>query len=249
MHLLERASCALALLIATALPLATRAEEALTFAASDDWLPYSSAQAPEGGLLVKISRAALRAAGRDSHYVFPPWNRAIEEARAGAVTGIVGAWHSAEREKDFLYSAPIIKNDIVFFAFADRPIRYQKLADLQPYRIGAVRGNSFIRTLQQAHLRLDLATSQDENLRKFINRRFDILVDERRATELAIRTRFPGLENQIVALQPPLETNYLYLIVSKRANHAEQIVTDFNKGLATIEKDGTLKKIYRESGF
>ena len=39
------------------------------------------------------------------------------------------------------------------------------------------------------------------------------------------------------------------LIVSKKANHAEQIVADFNKGLAIIEKDGTLKRIYRESGF
>ncbi len=246
MRLIVRTICLWGLLIAAT---SVWARSPLCFAASDDWLPYSSFSAPGGGLLVRIARAAFAAQGQDSSYVFPPWNRALTEARAGVLTGIVGAWYSEERERDFLYSQPIYKNEIVFIAFANQHIEYRQPADLRPYKIGAVRGNSFVTTLQSANLQVDLAKDMDENLRKFVRGRVKLIVDEKLSTEFAIAEKFPSIKQNVVFLQPPLETNYLYLIVSKEISDAAQIIADFNKGLAKIEQNGTLRRIYQDSGF
>jgi ABC-type amino acid transport substrate-binding protein len=56
--------------------------------------------------------------------------------------GILGDWYSEEQAKDFLYSDPIMKTKIVFFALADRGIKYDKSGNLSGLTIGVVRGNS-----------------------------------------------------------------------------------------------------------
>jgi len=221
----------------------------LSLGAPEDWMPYSSSKAQNGGMLVMIAKAAFSAAGYGSTYEFPPWARVMSDAANGTLSGVIGAWYSAEREKDFLYSNPIMKNEIVFFAYTSQNIKFKELKDLAPYTIGAVRGNEFIDTLTKAGLKVDLATDGQSNMEKFAAKRFDILVDEKLATQAIINSSFPNIKDQIQILQPPLESNNLYLIVSKKLGNANDLITAFNKGLDIIGKDGTLTKIYSSSGF
>ena len=117
------------LLVVAACSMAGQSGRTYSLTASDDWMPYSSSKDPNGGILVMIAKAAFGASGRDAAVTLLPWNRALEEARAGSQMGIIGAWYSEERAKDFLYSDPIMKNEIALFVFSDRGIRYDKLEE------------------------------------------------------------------------------------------------------------------------
>ena len=52
--------------------------------------------------------------------------------------------------------------------------------------------------------------------------------------------------NQMVFIQPPLQRNALYLLVSRAIPDGQQLVDDFNKGLAEIAADGTLDNLLAE---
>jgi polar amino acid transport system substrate-binding protein len=225
------------------------AAQTYTFTSSDDWVPYSSSQDPKGGILVQIAKAAFRASGHEIDVALLPWARAVREAQLGLRTGVIGDWYSKEREKDFLYSDPIMENDIVFFAFSDRGVSYRKLEDLKAYKIGAVRDNAFIEKLIKAGLTIDYATDFKLNLKKLIGGRIDLLADEKLSTLRLLKESYPSYADRIVTLQPPIEVNYLYLLVSKKTDRASAIVTEFNEGLKVILSDGTMKKILDAYGY
>lgn len=242
-----RATAAVLMACLIASPLA--AAEPYTFTSSDNWAPYSSNEDPNNGILVQIVTAAFRASGREIDVEFVPWARAVREAQIGLRTGVIGDWYSKEREMDFIYSDPIMHNDIVFFAFSDRGISYRKLKDLRAYKVGVVIGNSFIETLTKEGLAIDYAKDFDINLKKLIIGRIDLIADEKLSTLRLLKESYPSYADTIVPLQQPIETNYLYLLVSRKTDRASAIVAEFNTGLKAIIRDGTMKKILDAYGY
>jgi polar amino acid transport system substrate-binding protein len=238
----------LALLCIAAWSIAGQGRPTYLLTASDDWMPYSSAKDPNGGILVMIAKAAFDASGKDTTVTLLPWARALEDAREGSQMGIIGAWYSEDRAKDFLYSDPIITNEIVFFALVDRGIKHDELKDLSPFNIGVVRGNSFIDRLMRAGLTLDYANDFETNLKKLVGARIDILADEKLATIRLIDAKYPNFKERIEILRPPLESNDLFFIVSKKVKDAKLIVADFNSGLRLISANGAMRRILAAYG-
>ena len=95
---------------------------------------------------------------------------------------------------------------------------------------------------------MDYASDFETNFKKLIGGRIDILVDEKLATIRLIAAEYPNFKERIIVLQPPLESDGLYLIVPKKIKDARGIIADFNTGLKLISKNGTMQRILEAYG-
>ena len=54
-------------------------------------------------------------------------------------------------------------------------------------------------------------------------------------------------DSLLEVLNPPLQTNKIYIMFNKVPDN-KKLISDFNKGLEIIKKDGTMTKILKEFG-
>jgi polar amino acid transport system substrate-binding protein len=76
--------------------------------ATAEFLPYIDAQAPEGGYYPALVRRVLAHHGARAEFVDRPWARAHDETRRGRFDGSFPYRRSAARERDFLFSDPLL---------------------------------------------------------------------------------------------------------------------------------------------
>lgn len=216
----------------------------------ENWEPYYSETLPNGGVAVEIVRRAFERSGYALELKWLPWARAFNRAKEGEYDGVLGAWYTEGRTQFFTYTQPFLTTELVFFKRKGEPIRYTTLQDLKPYTIGVARDSGPYELLKaEFEQNLDIATSADLNIQKLMGKRFDLLVDEKLNVLYIINTQFPEWRDALEILDPPLQTNQLYVIISKQRKDPQTIVDAFNHGLKEMQKDGTFEAILKEYNF
>jgi polar amino acid transport system substrate-binding protein len=117
-----------------------------------------------------------------------PWTRAYDRALRQSDAVLYSLVRTPERESQFRWVGPISPRRIVLYRWADRnDIALKNLDDARPYRIGTTlesaatkllekSGFAAIPALDAAGGGLELGVNDETNMRKFIARRFDLLV-------------------------------------------------------------------------
>lgn len=148
----RRASALLALAVAVAPACAGAASatapeaalpevRALVFA-SDEWCPYVCFESTREGFLVDLVRALYESPGRPVEVRRMSWERAITEAEAGRVDGVLGAAPGESRR--LVYPTRAASADPVAFALRrDDPWTFEGPATLAQRRIGVAEGYRF----------------------------------------------------------------------------------------------------------
>ena len=98
--------------------------------------PLTTGKTWNRGNIVEIIREALKRVGYELETVWLPWKRAQVEAARGGYDGLGASYYSEERANKFAYSDPIATTEVVFFKRTEDDIKYSKLEDLKPYKIG-----------------------------------------------------------------------------------------------------------------
>lgn len=220
---------------------------ALLFAAgghaADKTVDFVTDSEKKGGFLVEVTRAAFERVGYHISVEYLPWARALNNVLTGHAEAILGIYHSEERAGKLQYTHSIGASELLFFKLATTPIQYRKLQDLQPYRIGTINGAAYPAEFEAAqYLKKEPEKSYQTNLKKLQAGRIDLMLEKRRVVEQAL-TEYPDMQRKVVALQPPLATRQFFNAFSREMPNYHQKVEDFNRGLALISKDGTLRKI------
>lgn len=215
-----------------------------------DWPPYLSPDLPHAGLASRIVTAAFAEQHITVEYGFFPWARAYQLAKKGAWDGSLLWLKSPEREKDFYFSMPVIKSDYVFFYRKDMPFDWQTLADVRPYRIGVSDGYDygarFKKMQQQGLLTFDTASSDLTNLRKLAAGRID-LFPVTRIVGLSLLRQLSVEEAQRLTFHPrKLQVQTMHLILNRKQARNQQLIAEFNQGLATLRARGDLQRFEHE---
>ena len=101
--------------------------------------PFYGPQYKGGGVYAEITTEAFKREGITVEIDFVPWRRALQLARAGKYDGVLGAYHSEKRAKDFLFSDPVLPVEIGFIALKTFPLEnYSNLKELGGYRVGSI---------------------------------------------------------------------------------------------------------------
>lgn len=209
-----------------------------------EWAPHYGSELPEKGLTTAIVKAAFKTEGHRSDVDFIPWERALKEVEEGKSDVVMGAYHSEEREKSYIFSDPIYFLELGLIA---RPglgmSRYNSLRDLTPYSIGISRGFANSEEFDAAnYLDKQAATFPNLNIRKLFRGRIDMAVMNFDLFRYEAKKEGFCISD-VEFMEPPLETHGLYLMASRQILDGEKIIRDFNRGLNKIRKSGEFDRI------
>ena len=126
------------------------------------------------------------------------------------------------------------------------------LKTLDKYNIGVGTGYSTSDEFDEADYLNKISVSTTPQLLKMLwLKRIDLVVggleySKYYLDEIDKDIKFKGIKDDIIIMNPTLKERDTYLIISKKANKAEQKHKDFNIGMMKIMQDGRYKKNHRE---
>jgi ABC-type amino acid transport substrate-binding protein len=238
------------LLMAALLPPVTARAELRVTAVAEPWQPYMGPDLPQQGFLVELTQEALARSGYKLDVKFVPWARALLLVKTGEATALLGAYHTSEREEFLAFSDPVTSVQDVLFARKDSAISYRSLEDLEKYKICVVRGAAHGKEFDEARmLHKEQVSNREMCIKMLMAARVDLIVGPEDVTTYILRTSYPDYYPQITALQPPVQTNALYVGFSRNVPDYPLLVAAFNDGLRKLRDDGTLARLAKKHGI
>jgi len=214
------------------------------------WAPFYGPDLKGQGFITAVTQAAFEEAGHDAQIEFVPWARAMLETKQGDRDLLMGAYYSAERADTYAFSDVIYETKVGLVALRDLGVeRFDSLRDLTDYTIGYGRGWATTEEFDNAdYLDKEAAKNNVLNVRKLYEGRIDMIAMNFDRFNQIVREE--GLDPQrAVFLEPALKTSGLYLMVSEAIDDTEQLVADFNQGIAALRESGRYQEILQRYGL
>lgn len=238
-------------LLACALALPLQADEAASTIrlTNGHWPPYMENTPPHFGVISHIVTLAFAKEDIPVSYGFFPWSRARLLAEKGLWDGSV-AWTCRRKLlRHFHFSDPIVAHNYALFHRTSMDFDWDDVKDLESYRIGLTQdynyGEEFEEAVAAGTISADVTTSDESNFRKLAAGRIDLFPMEP-AVGMGMLKEL-GLSDKITFHTTPLQSDYLYLILSKRMPESERYLEKFNEGLSELRASGRLEDLITTS--
>jgi ABC-type amino acid transport substrate-binding protein len=252
------------------------AEQKAVTLATLEWEPYVGSEMSYNGLTAEIVTAAFKKAGYTVDFKFQRWTEGMAAAREGKVDGIFPAYADKSRKADFIYSDKLLDSPLGLYKKSAKTLPggpgawgelYEKgpdiaypvdpridqtdaLKGLKDFTFGVVADYVNTPEFDAADFLTKVeADSDEENLKNLFEGKVDLVVIDRYVAKSILVKKFPWQLGEFDFMEPPLEKKPLFVIFSKQAKGHEQLLKDFNAGLALVKADGLLKEILRKYGF
>lgn len=213
------------------------------------WPPYMENTPPHFGVISRIVTLAFAKHDTPVTYGFFPWSRARMLAARGVWDGSVAWTCRPEMLKQFHFSDPIVAHNYVLFHRTSTDFDWDNVKDLESYRIGLTQdynyGEEFEEAVAAGTISADVTTSDQANLRKLAAGRIDLFPMEP-AVGMGMLKKL-NLSDKITFHTTPLQSDYLYLILSRRVPDSERYLEAFNEGLNELRESGRLEELITTS--
>jgi len=179
---------------------------------------------------------------------FYPFPRALQYIKEGDSDIIFTFYYKKEREQFAEYSREsLIDQTISLFVHKDSPIVFDgDLSKLDQYEFGLVRfsyGKVFDEAVRNRLItKTDYVSEMENNMEKFLKRRFDILPSDRWVALYYYSKIAPKGRSQLKELNTPVQTFPAYIGFSK-ANNLTSVRNRADDILREMKKDGSYQKI------
>ena len=217
--------------------------------AASDWAPYTSNKLSGGGFLTEICTTALERAGYQCEVDFIPWKRAVKMTKKGKYHCLIGASYTEERTGYFLYPDYSWETSVHFFAKKGHKLKYRKIEDLCFKTMGILMGSFYVDKFKKYKcLNIETVPTVQQNMRKLAAGRVDIFIDTDDSVQHYVANELKSLAGKIEPLLPPLETDKIYLVISKQVLDNQAVQRNFDAGIRQIKYDGTYDEILKKHG-
>lgn len=210
-----------------------------------EYAPYTSEKLPFGGITTQIVTAAFGEMKQEVAVEFIPWNRAMNYLKSGSVSGSFPWAKNAEREKDVLYSDVIHKYRIL--SFVKKGSGLEKNFNPTGKTLCLPSGwdlTGIEKELTKYKMTLERPVSMESCVLMLALGRVDLVVMNEHVGYDLIKKLYPkktpvvGLDNAIFG-----KSLNLYFLVPKKYPNGKKIISDFNRGLELIKKNGKYDKL------
>jgi polar amino acid transport system substrate-binding protein len=213
-----------------------------------EYPPLMSEDLAGRGLLSQIVTEAFALGGVKVKLVPVSTNRAIEAARAGLYTGSMGWARNPDRERDLLFTEPVMLLRMVFCQLRARQFSWQSLEDLSARRLGITAGNyyseGFTRLQAAGRLTVDVAGSDVANLRKLLLGRIDMLPIGADTAQYLMDVHLTADEQAQITCGGQAYWNApIHAVISRKVPQAEDLVQRFNRGLDQLRATGAITRM------
>lgn len=240
--------CLAILMFAPLLPGQEQAARKTISVATGEWAPWTGEDLPHSGFVCRVVEDVFNRAGYEVIFAFYPWQRAYSMVAHGRVDASAYWYESEKRKADCYYSDPLTREEIVFFHLKTKPMKdWESLSDLEGYRIGASRGNTytdrFWKLGEQGVLAIELADSDLANFKKLLAGRIDLFPSAKRRGYTLLAIHFS--DDAVAALghhEKPLAEQTGHILFPRAKKDSLRLLQVFNEYLSRLRADGTYRR-------
>ncbi len=223
--------------------------ETITVNAEDDWAPFSSITANKRsaeGLSVDLVRAAFATQGIDVRFMPVPFARCLFEVEHGQVVACFNASITEENKEKFLWpSQSLLSEGLSILALSEAKLQNIGPKDLEGRTVGITNGYTYPMSLMRNNKIIkDVSRSDTVQLKKLMSRRIEYAIINTTPARLMINAD-PAMRERI-KIVGSVELSLLYLNFSKKHPDAPRLLVAFEKGLKTIQSNGTYARIQND---
>ncbi len=214
------------------------------------WPPFVDQSMAENGLAMEIVSSAFERAGYQPAIHIETWPRALEGLEIGIYDVVGTVWKTPEREDLFIFSDPYWINQIKFIKKKNLNVRYDNLDDLSGYIIGIVKDYAYGEEFDSSQTLIKIPQNHIiQNLSKLREGDIELTLGDEIAVRYELNQYMKDSISKFDFLEKPLATKELYIAVSKQNPRAKKIVSDFNRALQEMKKDGSFDAIAKKYKF
>lgn len=226
--------------------------------AVDNWCPYtcSPETSAQPGYLIDIINRVLKPKGYHINFKFMEWHKAIEEARAGHIDGLLGTYKGDV--PDFVFPDQELGRSVVaFFVRKENPWTYTGVASLNKITLGIIDGYDYGSPEVREYIskyrntpKVQVMQGSDALKKNITNVYFgrigttpeDIAV----TTHMLRNLQYSHQLKQAGLLGKP---NEVYVAFSPRLAHSAQYAQLISEGMVELKKSGKLQHILNAYGL
>ena len=232
--------------------LSSVAAQEIRLVTGDDFAPYVSTEMPLGGMDTEIVLTVFSHLDRKTSLEHKPWKRGYEETLAGLYDATFPYAFSEARAAEYLYSEPFKVIRILVFVPADSGLQADAMADLAGRStcrpVGYVIPDQVQKMIDGGRLDLQVASSMIACFRRLLGGRVDfVTANEYEGFNIAetIREKAGGDAETLSVKTLPVTVSSLgsHLIIPKSHADGPALIADFNRALAELEGNGTVRNI------
>jgi polar amino acid transport system substrate-binding protein len=209
-----------------------------------EYVPYTGEQIIGQGISTEIVRAVFKEINMEVVVEFMPWNRVMKTLLNTKAAGSFPWTMNQERQTTMLYSEAINEFKIISFTKKGSKIAYLDKSKKTLCLPSGWDPKAFIDLSKKFNMQLVRPINIESCVQMLVKGRVDFfLVNEKvgwNAIEKIYGKNSPIEGNSVDFF---IKKNMLYFIVPKKYPDAENLILEFNKGLAKIKKNGIYDKI------
>ncbi len=214
-----------------------------------EWPPYLSSELPHNGVIAHLISDVLADEGYRVSFRFLPWPRAYAEAAEGRYDASAIWMHKREREADFIFSAPILNEQFVFFHLKSLPFDWQQFSDLNGMTLGGgleySYGPAFDDYLASSQAKMERVSTDRQNFEKLLKERIVLYPQELNVGTAALHGQFNSAEIAKITHHPkPLLNNLSYLMLPKSLAASPALLEHFNRRLQSYRASGRYQRYF-----
>lgn len=214
-----------------------------------DWPPYLSSDLKHNGVIAHLISDLLADEGYHVTFQFLPWPRAYSSAAAGRFDATAVWMHKAEREADFIFSAPLLNEEFVFFHLKSLPFDWNSFDDLTGMTLGGgleySYGPQFDAFLAEGKVKIERVSNDQQNFEKLLKERVVLYPQEMNVGYAALRSHFSPEDRAKITHHPkPLLVNLSYLMLPKSLEGSPALLERFNKRLQQYRDSGRYQRYF-----
>ncbi|USD66611.1 transporter substrate-binding domain-containing protein [Vibrio sp. SCSIO 43136] len=206
-----------------------------------EWPPFIGQDLPEQGFVAKILRESFANEGYEVEFVFRPWARLYQDAKLGKYDATAIWMFDHKRTIDFYYSAPVSKEEFVFFHHIDQAFDWKVMEDIIGMHLGGGIGYSYgdqlNHLIESEQVTMDRVKQPIQNLKRLALHRIDLFPEERHIGYYTLEQQAPDLRDQITHHPTPFLSNSNYLLFPRVNANSLALVEIFNRGLLKWKKE------------
>ena len=196
------------------------------------------------GIDVAVTRAAFAAVGIRANIVTAPWKRILKNLEHGYIAGTLSCSQRPDRETFILYSDKLSEaHQVAVMSVNTDDQQLRNFTDLNQYKVIAVEGWGIERELTQQGINHTTTPEMDSGIRSVVFRGIDVFYNGELTT--LFRARQLGLLDDIKTKRfADKESSTFHLCLSKKYPGNDELLKQFNIGLAIIKASGEFDEIY-----
>ncbi len=166
-----------------------------------------------------------------------PWLRAYNRAVLEPATCVFATTRTDQRESQFKWIGPVGETSWVLFGRSDNPRVLNNLEEARRYRLGGYSGDALAQYLIARNFDVDLATQDEQNIRKLLAGRIDYWATGKYSGSLLLA------REKVSNVRAVLTFNTTFLYLACNIGMSDHLVSQLNDTLRKMQKDGTVAKI------